>query len=369
MSHPSPISATASAPIASKAAIRRGTALFILLFWVTQFCLLTAQTIMMMPDEDNLPYLTPRFCVTLLGVTLSFAMAAISDRFAGRRIRLRILLAFALAALGSTLHAAGNFAIFHMFMPVRASSSEPFLGYVISILQWFWAYLALSALLLALSYSLESAERERRIAQLRSIADAAQLRALRYQLNPHFMFNTLNSITALISRNEPAPAELMVENLADFLRACLSLDPQEDITLDREIELQALYLAIEAVRFAERLVVCIDISEEARRALVPSLVLQPLIENVVKHSVSTSTTPVTLNVWARLENERLHVCVRNGAGDGPGQGARGTGVGLNNVANRLQARFGEHCSFRVESQPDGGFEVGFAIPLTLGVVA
>ena len=349
-------------PVVKPDAIRRGTAGFIVLFWAAQFGLLTAQTIMMMPEDDNLPYLLPRLCVTLLGIALSFGIAAVGARFKGRPIRTRILIAFALAALGAIVHATGNVVIFSRFIPSAYGDNASLLSYMIASVQWFWAYLALSALLLAFWYGLESAERERRIAQLRGIADAAQLRALRYQLNPHFMFNTLNSIAALIARRDVEPAELMVENLADFLRACLSLDPQEDISLDREIELQALYLAIEAVRFADRLDVRIDIPPEARRALVPSLVLQPLIENVVKHSVSTSTTPITLEISARVEDGRLHVCVRNGAGDGPGQAARGTGVGLNNVAERLQARFGEQCAFKAEPQADGGFAVGFAIP-------
>jgi len=343
-------------------AIRRGTIWFILLFWATQFSLLTAQSIMMMPESNNLPYIVPRLFVTALGISLSIGIAIIGQRFIGRPIRTRILLAIGLATCGAVIHATGNVAIFSLLLAEPKGEQASIFSYMIASVQWFWAYLALSALLLAFSYSLESAERERRIAQLRGVADAAQLRALRYQLNPHFMFNTLNSIAALIARREVEPAELMVENLADFLRACLSLDPQEDIPLDREIELQALYLAIEAVRFSDRLDVQIDIPDDARRALVPSLVLQPLIENVVKHAVSPSTTPVTLHVSARIEGERLRVCVRNSAGNGNGQGARGTGVGLNNVAERLQARFGEQCAFKAGPQEEGGFAVGFAVP-------
>jgi signal transduction histidine kinase len=353
-------------PVARARIIPRGTAWFILLFWATQFSLLTAQSIMMMPEDSNLPYIRPRLCVTLLGIILSFGIAVVGRHFEGRPLRIRILFAFGLATLGAFLHATGNFLIFDLFMPRVNAEKFSVISYIIASVQWFWAYLALSALLLAFRYAFESAERERRIAQLRAIADAAQLRALRYQLNPHFMFNTLNSIAALIARREVEPAELMVENLADFLRACLSLDPQADIPLDREIELQALYLAIEAVRFADRLEVRIDIPFEARSALVPSLVLQPLIENVVKHAVSTSRTQVTLDISARIEEGRLHVCVRNSAGDGPGQGARGTGVGLNNVAERLRARFGEDCAFKAGPQPDGGFAVGFAIPWSAG---
>jgi LytS/YehU family sensor histidine kinase len=154
----------------------------------------------------------------------------------------------------------------------------------------------------------------------------------------------------------------MVENLSDFLRASLSMDPQEDISLDREIELQSLYLAIEAVRFSDRFEVRRDIAEEARRALVPSLVLQPLIENVVKHAVSPSTAPVTLDISAQVRDGRLEVRVQNSAGDGAPVTGRGTGVGLVNVAERLKARFGEAAAFSAERTADGGFAVRFSIP-------
>lgn len=356
----------AAPPAREPEAFRHGTAWFIILFWTAQFSLLTTQRFlaaksMAMPADDWLS-LAPRACVTLLGIALSFGIVRVGRRFHRRPIRTRMLIALACALVGCIVHAAGNFAIFHLFMPVTNWESFSPIDYFHSIIQWFWSYLALSGLLLALAYSLESTERERRIAQLRGIADAAQLRALRYQLNPHFMFNTLNSIAALISRREIAPAELMVENLADFLRASLSLDPQADITLDREIELQSLYLAIEAVRFSDRFEVRTDIAANARRALVPSLVLQPLIENVVKHSVSTSTVPVTLDISAKVHSERLHVSVRNSAGNGAPNGARSTGVGLSNVADRLKARFAEETDFNAGRAPDGGFAVRFSIP-------
>lgn len=342
-------------------AYRLGTALFIVLFWLTQFGLLTAQRLMSMPDED-LTYLAPRACVTVLAIVLSFGIARVGRLFSGRPIRTRMLIALGCAIIGANLHAAGNFALFHLFMPVTNWQTFDAVSYMLALVQWFWAYLALSGLLLSLAYSLESTERERRIAQLRGIADAAQLRALRYQLNPHFMFNTLNSIAALIARRDIAPAELMVENLSDFLRASLSMDPQEDISLDREIELQSLYLAIEAVRFSDRFEVRRDIAEEARRALVPSLVLQPLIENVVKHAVSPSTAPVTLDISAQVRDGRLEVRVQNSAGDGAPVTGRGTGVGLVNVAERLKARFGEAAAFSAERTADGGFAVRFSIP-------
>lgn len=349
-------------PATDSRIIRHGTMWFIVLFWIAQFSLLTIQRSLDMREIEDWSYLLPRALVTLLGMGLSFVIAGIFTRFKGRRTRIRLIVACVAALGGCMLHAVGNFVIFHVFMPAANWENATLLSYLAAVVYWFWGYLALAGLLLALSYSVESSERERRIAQLRGIADAAQLRALRYQLNPHFMFNTLNSIAALIAQRAVGPAEVMVENLSDFLRASLSLDPQEDIPLDREIELQSLYLAIEGVRFSDRFETRIDITDDARRALVPSLVLQPLIENVVRHSVSTSASPVILTICGEVRGGRLNVSVINTASDGTGDAKRGTGVGLANVVARLEARFGDRCAFTAEPEAGGGFAVRFSIP-------
>jgi LytS/YehU family sensor histidine kinase len=153
----------------------------------------------------------------------------------------------------------------------------------------------------------------------------------------------------------------MIEDLADFLRATLSTDPTEDIPLSRELELQSLYLAIEARRFPKRLTVEIDVSDEAARALVPSLVTQPLAENVVRHAVAQTRNRVLLRVVGRKVAEQLHLVVYNSRPDGvPRPG--GTGVGLTNVAERLNARFGDAALFDASTQADGGYAVSISLP-------
>ncbi|OYY75982.1 MAG: hypothetical protein B7Y43_16755 [Sphingomonas sp. 28-62-20] len=342
--------------------VRLGRVLFIILFWATQFSLLTANRLMMMPEE-GLSFILPRLCVTTLGVALSFAIMWISERFPDKALRTRLLIALACALVGCNLHAAGNFLIFRLFVPRADWLPFEFVSYMVSLISWFWAYLALSGLLLAIAYSVDLSDRERRISELRAIADAAQMRALRYQLNPHFMFNTLNSIAALIARGDPKPAEMMVENLADFLRASLSLDTQEDISFARELELQSLYLAIEAVRFADRFEVRTEVSEAAKAALVPSLVLQPLIENVIKHAVARSTCPITLTISAHVAAGCTHVTIANGPGNcSPPCAGQSTGVGLSNVAHRLATRFGDRASLTAGAHSNGGFAVAFSLP-------
>lgn len=346
----------------SRRLVRRTMTWFILLFWTTQFSMLTLMRRLNMGEEEKLSYLLPRFCVTIVAIGLSFIIADQMRRLAGRSMRTRLIAAVAAAIIGCCIHGAANLAIFELLVPESTMESFSIGLYFAALLQWFWSYAALCALLLAVTSSLELSDRERRIAHLQRVAHAAQLRALRYQLNPHFMFNTLNSIAALISRREPESAEAMVENLADFLRAGLSLDPHEDIPLEKEIELQSLYLSIEELRFPDRLKVEIDVPEDVRAALVPSLVTQPLVENVVRHAVAISLAPILLRIVARREDKRLRITVHNSAPEGGLPGTRGTGVGLANIRNRLQARFARDCHFVAERQGDGGFLVVIEIP-------
>lgn len=337
-----------------------GTTWTILLFWIAQYSLLTAQQMLM--EKSDVSYLLPRACVTLIGIMLSFVIAAVLRHYRNVPPRGQIIVTAIAALIACLLHAAGNFIIFDLFMPEKNRVGAELASYFMAVTQWFWSYAALSGLLLVLSYSFQAAERDRRIALLRHEADTAQMRALRYQLNPHFMFNTLNSVAALIGRPDPRAAEAMVENLADFLRASLSLDPHDDIALAREIELQSLYLGIEAVRFAERLRVEIQVSDDAGHGLVPSLILQPLVENVLKYAVSPSMCPVILVIAARVESGILKIAVRNSAGDGIPRSPRGTGVGLANVEARLIARFGDAAAFRPYRGRDGGFSVDLSMP-------
>lgn len=199
-----------------------------------------------------------------------------------------------------------------------------------------------SCLFITLLYSFDLRERERRMAALREEALAAQMRALRYQVNPHFLFNTLNSIAGLIEEGANDRAGRMVMSLSTFLRTTLALDPMADVPLADEVALQGDYLAIERERFSDRMALRIDLPDELRGARVPSLILQPLIENAVKHGVGRATGRVEISLTARREANRLWLTVENDMpGSDPGDTGRaaGTGLGLRNVADRLRARY------------------------------
>jgi two-component system, LytTR family, sensor kinase len=228
----------------------------------------------------------------------------------------------------------------------------------------YFLFIAWSALYLALQYASEVRDLERSGAELRSAARAAELRALRYQVNPHFLFNTLNSLSSLVMTGRSHGAERMIANLSAFFRASLSGDPTQDVTLAEEISLQRLYLDIEAVRFPERLIVDIDYPPELGSSCVPGLILQPLVENAVKHGVSNNSRPVTITLRADVFEGALRLSVEDDGAPAGNGGANRTGVGLRNVCDRLAARYGEtaHCRWE-RLQPDG-FRVEIHLPAT-----
>ena len=220
-----------------------------------------------------------------------------------------------------------------------------------------WTMLAWSVFYFALKY--HRVFQEYRESALRSAAMAheAQLKMLRYQLNPHFLFNTLNAISTLVLEEQIELANRMVTKLSSFLRYSLDNDPMLKITLAQELKALKLYLDIEKVRFEERLSLQFDIEEGADRALIPSLLLQPLVENAIKYAIAKSVDGGTLLIAARVFAGDLLIEVSdNGPGvelvDGDIPGA--TGVGLRNTRERLQELYGPHHSFRLgEAEPQG----------------
>ena len=229
----------------------------------------------------------------------------------------------------------------------------------------FWlALLSLwGAACLALLRDREARHRERRMAALQAEAHDAQVRALRYQVNPHFLYNTLSSISTLILEGRSQLAEHMTMQLSAFFRASLATDPFQDVRLGDELELQRLYLAIEQTRFADSLKVEYDVPDVLHDALVPSLSLQPLIENSIKHGLQEAGKMTVLTISARKVAERLVLEVADN-GRGPGC-EHGTGVGLGNVKRRLSTRFGNSCRFLAGAMERGGFAVRLEMPLQL----
>jgi len=201
------------------------------------------------------------------------------------------------------------------------------------------------------------------LVEAREQATQAQLAMLRYQLNPHFLFNTLNAISTLIVTGRPEQADEMLAKLSGFLRESLATRPNDFTTLDAELGLIQEYLEIEAVRFGEKLKVDFACDPAAGDVLVPSLILQPLVENSVKYAVGPSRRLVTIRIDARLDGDDLVMLVSDD-GDGAKEPTqKGTGVGLANVRQRLATTYGERAAF--EAMPtENGFLAVIRLPAT-----
>ena len=228
----------------------------------------------------------------------------------------------------------------------------------------YFMLLAWCALYLAFLTGEKARAAERREGEFRRAAKAAELRSLRYQVNPHFLFNTLNSLSSLVLTGKTAAAERMIQTMSTFYRRSLADDPTVDVTLDEEFALQRLYLDIETARFPERLEAKFELPDGLADAQIPGMILQPLVENSVKHAVAPNSGKVTISVTAREEYGRLVVTVAdNGGGATMNEDPRpGFGIGLTNVEQRLAARFGDEATI-VSGRTSEGYATHVRLPL------
>lgn len=204
------------------------------------------------------------------------------------------------------------------------------------------------SLFVAFLFSFDLIERERRIHAWREEALEAQMRALRYQVNPHFLFNTMNSAVGLMEEGAVERAQIMLLSLSNYLRTTLMLDPLSDLSLSDELALQRQYLDIERERFSDRMQLHIDVPQPLGHALVPALILQPLLENAVKHGVCTVPGAAEIALTARSAGDRLVLTVENDFRPESGTRARGAGIGLVNVRQRLEAHYPGQAELAIE---------------------
>ncbi len=215
----------------------------------------------------------------------------------------------------------------------------------------------------AVDYHRAVRERDQRAARLELDLAAAKLDSIESRLRPHFLFNTLNAISALI-REDPARAETLVGQLSDLLRASLRADPARQVRLDEELQLVGHYLEIERTRFQDRLHVGIEAPADARDGLVPQLILQPLAENAVRHGIGPREGPGSVSVRAERSNGRLRMVVEDdgvGMGNAP-SGQAGSGIGLGSVRSRLAFVYGDDHAVAIEPRIPAGTRVTIDIP-------
>lgn len=224
--------------------------------------------------------------------------------------------------------------------------------------------MAWSVLYIGIKYYRDLQEERERALTAEGLAHQAHLQALRYQLNPHFLFNTLNAISTLVVEERNRDAERMVARLSDFLRLTLDADTRAEVPLAEELEFARRYLNIEQIRFGDRLHVSVDADPDTLSAQVPPLVLQPLVENAVRHGILPREDGGRLSIETRRVADRLHMRV---ADDGPGPPAsdalrQSSGVGVANVRERLHALYAADAEMRMDRADGGGCVVSLTLP-------
>jgi two-component sensor histidine kinase len=300
----------------------------------------------------------------LLSAPLRYVYRRLWDR-GPRAILIGIVVASWLLALARA--ALINTYIMEILKPAWAMDHEPlpleiFANTIYSMLLllcWSGLYFGVKI------YERLQLEREATLAAT-ALAQEAQLKMLRYQLNPHFLFNTLNAISTLVLDGQNRIANLAVSRLSEFLRYTLDQDPMKKVTLRQELDALNLYLGIEKLRFGDRLKLEFDVDERSETALVPSLLLQPLVENSMKYAIAPREEGGSVTVIAGIEGNGLRLAVVD---DGPGlpvgsTAGNGRGVGLRNTRERLKVLYGD--AHRVEVADAGpGLRVEMRLPLEI----
>ncbi|WNC70464.1 histidine kinase [Thalassotalea psychrophila] len=232
----------------------------------------------------------------------------------------------------------------------------------------FYIILSWSGLYFGIKYYQMLQQERQKVLSANNMANQAQLKMLRYQLNPHFLFNTLNAISTLVLINDNKTANGMVTKLSDFLRYSLDMDPMKKVTLSQEVKAVNLYLEIEKVRFEERLRVTFEVQNNCQNALVPSMLFQPIVENAIKYAIAVKENGGTIAIKvSRFANDlQLEI-----ADDGPGTEIingnlhRENGVGLVNTKDRLSALYDNNYSIVVSDNIPTGVKINIRIPFQL----
>lgn len=330
-----------------------------IIFWLSNLLLLNLGTLLT-GNAHMWPVMGMRALATLFGLLLCYLIHRMLGLPSLRSWRRRILALALTAPVAAEVFAWVNFFAIMFADPNVHLSDFTWSGAVSTISFFTWFFLAWAGVYLALVYSYDVQEEQERSSELQAIVHTARLRALHSQINPHFLFNSLNSVSALILDRKYSDAETMVTGLSRFLRMGLAAEPGEKVPLSREIELQRAYLEIERLRFSD-LSVTIALPADLEPALVPSLILQPIVENAVKHGVAGSPQPVGISIEASEQAGRLKLVVTN---DGAAvSAAKGNGIGLLNVSERLRLLYGGEAELVHGRLQAGAYSVQILMPL------
>jgi two-component system, LytTR family, sensor kinase len=347
---------------------------WIALIWVSIALFSAIQNVLLMQAEKH-RYSLSRLFVLLICSWLVWVLATPLVLRLGRQFRpTRFkpipwwLVHFAAFALISLTSAAWEGALEEFLNPfLKSPPPGPFrLLWIESLYNGVLLYLSLYAGLLAINYILESKERLSRqqieTARLNEQFSKAQLDALRRQIEPHFLFNALHAIAGLVREGRNDAAVTMIAGLSDFLRKVVDTSDRHEVPLGEEVQFLQKYLDIQKVRFADRLQLSVDVPEELRSAQVPSLILQPIVENSIKHGIAKEARGGWIRVTAFRSDGRLTLRVYN---DGPSLPMdcenKSSGIGIANLRSRLRAMFGDAFEFSLRNH-SAGVEVLISVP-------
>ena len=324
------------------------------------------RTISGFANSKDWMFLVHTLLLTATGYSLTLLMASLFRRLITLRPALTLILSFAAVVLASAAFSVIETWSYATFLnPDARPVGVEYLG---AILLDFSLLAAWTALYYGINYFLLLEEQIRQRERLESQASTAQLAMLRYQLNPHFLFNTLNSISTLVLLKQTERANAMLARLSSFLRYTLANEPTAKVTLAQEVETLKLYLEIEKMRFEDRLRPHFRIDPDTIGARLPSLLLQPLIENAIKYAVTPSETGADMWLTAAREGQAVRIEVADN-GDGTGgelAASPSTGVGLANIRDRLTQAYGASHRFETKKNERGGFSVILEIPYETG---
>lgn len=332
-------------------------------FWVMYFAIRTAAAAADPPDDaSDFPYLLNRILVVasyfvLTGILLAIIAGPRASRSNWARNLALVLGAVAIAPL--TQYSEEMWPLW-----LSGASPEPF-PFVIFLFQFGWALPLWGLTQALLGYHFETMTQARAVARAQALAYDAQLKMLHYQINPHFLFNTLNAISTLVLEKRNAQAESMILKLAGFLRYSLDRQPTEMAALTAEMDAQRKYLEIERTRFDDRLQVRFSIEPGLENVRLPSLILQPILENAIKYAITPRTEGGSIEVAAYRDGDLLRISIED---DGPGlppesASQRRRGVGLANARERLELIYPGRAGLTARNREPNGCRVEIWLPL------
>lgn len=309
------------------------------------------------------------FYTSLLGFLMSFLLRPIYKKYWGSSLKQLSMVVIITCVLFSGIWSIFYNMIYVFLNAETKHGSIDFLDYVITATKVLYIYFCWSFLYIGIKFYRAMQRSTEKELKATALAHQAQLKMLRYQLNPHFLFNTLNAISTLILKKDNETANEMVARLSNFLRYSLDNDPLLKVTLDQEITTLKLYLCIEKVRFEDRLLLNFTIDEDASKALIPSLILQPLVENSIKYAVAKSENAGTISLNAKVFANELLIELKDDGpgvelinGDLPQNNGKSRGVGIANTRQRLKELYEQKHSFTISNTKPSGLQVSIRLP-------